>query len=119
MANRSEHDAMRIEDTSEKDRTVDESRLDKNIHLNDVIQAEIDKDEKRVRKIIRKVDFRMVPILGLLYMWALIDRVNLPNIQIAGTSIPGCCPMYEKLKRLQEWAQNLKRRKATDTRLLL
>ncbi|KAF2109811.1 major facilitator superfamily domain-containing protein [Lophiotrema nucula] len=26
----------------------------------------------------------MVPILGLLYMWALIDRVNLPNIQIAG-----------------------------------
>ena len=58
---------------------VDESRLDANIHLNDAIHAEIDKDEKRVRQIIRKVDFRMVPILGLLYMWALIDRVNLPN----------------------------------------
>ncbi|KAF2187325.1 MFS general substrate transporter [Zopfia rhizophila CBS 207.26] len=63
---------------------VDESRLDTDIHLNAAIQTEIDKDEKRVKRIIRKVDFRMVPILGLLYMWALIDRVNLPVIQIAG-----------------------------------
>ena len=63
---------------------VDESRLDTDIHLNETIQAEADKDEERVRKIIRKVDFRMVPILGLLYMWALIDRGNLPNVRIAG-----------------------------------
>ena len=60
---------------------VDESLLDTNIHLNDAIQAGVDKDEARVKKIIRKVDFRMVPILGLLYMWALIDRVNLPNVR--------------------------------------
>jgi hypothetical protein len=61
---------------------VDESRLDGNIHLNDAIQAEIDRDELKVKRIIRKVDFRMVPILGLLYMWALIDRVNLPNVRV-------------------------------------
>jgi hypothetical protein len=74
-------DAVRTENfPSKEEHVVDESRLDKSIHLNDAIQAEIDKDEKRVRRIIRKVDFRMVPILGLLYMWALIDRVNLPNV---------------------------------------
>ena len=73
------------EDTSAKEgHIVDEAGLDKNIHLNEAIQAEVDKDEERVRRIIRKVDFRMIPILGLLYMWALIDRVNLPNIRIAG-----------------------------------
>ena len=75
---------FRIEDTTRQAHDVDESYLDEGIRLNEAIQTEIDKDEKRVRKIIRKVDFRMVPILGLLYMWALIDRVNLPNIQIAG-----------------------------------
>ena len=84
MAPDDKHDVVRIEDTSTPENIIDESRLDKNIHLNDAIQTEIDKDEKRVRRIIRKVDLRMVPILGLLYMWALIDRVNLPNIQIAG-----------------------------------
>ena len=77
-------DAVHIGSTSRQENAVDKSNLDDHIHLNEAIQAEIDKDEKRVRKIIRKVDYRMVPILGLLYMWALIDRVNLPNIQIAG-----------------------------------
>ena len=69
-------DSVKTENVPEKQHVVDESRLDNDIHLNEAIQAEIDKDEKRVRRIIRKVDYRMVPILGLLYMWALIDRVN-------------------------------------------
>lgn len=80
-ANVKHGDAVRTEHVPEKFHIVDESRLDTNIHLNDAINAEIDKDEKRVRRIMRKVDFRMVPILGLLYMWALIDRVNLPNVR--------------------------------------
>lgn len=81
MATDIKHDAVQTERVPEKEHIVDESRLDTNIHLNDAIQAEIDKDEKRVKRIIRKVDFRMIPILGLLYMWALIDRVNLPNVR--------------------------------------
>lgn len=75
-----QENTVQSERVSEKQHIVDESRLDKEIHLNDAIQAEVDRDEQRVRRIIRKVDFRMVPILGLLYMWALIDRVNLPNV---------------------------------------
>ncbi|KAF2875211.1 major facilitator superfamily domain-containing protein [Massariosphaeria phaeospora] len=77
-------DVTQIESVPTKGHVVDESRLDRDIHLNDAIQAEVDRDEQEVRRIIRKVGFRLVPILGLLYMWALIDRVNLPNIQIAG-----------------------------------
>lgn len=84
MTTNEKQDAVHIGNTSRQENAVDESNLDDRIHLNDAIQAETDKDEKRVRRIIRKVDLRMVPILGLLYMWALIDRVNLPNIQIAG-----------------------------------
>lgn len=76
----SKNSAVETEKVAQKGHIVDESRLDNDIHLNDAIQAEIDKDEQRVKQIIRKVDFRMVPILGLLYMWALIDRVNLPNV---------------------------------------
>lgn len=84
MTTNEKQDAVHIGNTSRQENAVDESNLDDRIHLNDAIQAETDKDEKRVRRIIRKVDLRMVPILGMLYMWALIDRVNLPNIQIAG-----------------------------------
>jgi len=82
MASNSKDNVAHVEKaTHQEEHIVDESRLDNNIHLNEIIQAEVDKDEERVRKIIRKVDFRMVPILGLLYMWALIDRVNLPNVR--------------------------------------
>lgn len=82
MASAVKTSTTRTEDILRKEgHIVDESRLDGNIHLNDAIQAEIDRDEQRVKRIIRKVDFRMVPILGLLYMWALIDRVNLPNVR--------------------------------------
>jgi hypothetical protein len=86
MASGLKSTAVQAETIPQKEHLVDESRLDTNIHLNDAIQAEIDKDEQRVKRIMRKVDFRMVPILGLLYMWALIDRVNLPNVRVAGCS---------------------------------
>ncbi|KAL5456838.1 hypothetical protein PMIN06_003685 [Paraphaeosphaeria minitans] len=69
MATSSKHDAVRVEDTPEKEHTVDESRLDRNIHLNGAIQAKIDKDENNP---------------GLAVHGALIDPGNLPNIPIAG-----------------------------------
>jgi hypothetical protein len=73
--------AVYLEHGDAKDiRKVDESMLDPEIHLNAALQLEADKDEKRVKHILRKVDWRLVPMLGLLYSWALIDRVNLPNV---------------------------------------
>lgn len=39
------------------------------------------------RKIIHKVDRRLVYILGLMYCVSLMDRVNLPNAAIAGMNV--------------------------------
>ena len=41
-------------------------------------------DEKAVRRLVRKIDWRLLPCLALTYSFALIDRVNLPNARIAG-----------------------------------
>lgn len=35
-------------------------------------------------RIVRKVDFRLIPICGLMYCVSLLDRTNLSNAAIAG-----------------------------------
>jgi hypothetical protein len=37
-------------------------------------------DPKETRRIIRKIDLRLLPTLAVIYAFALIDRVNLPNV---------------------------------------
>jgi len=44
----------------------------------------IERDDKETRRIIRKIDLRLLPTLAVIYAFALIDRVNLPNARIAG-----------------------------------
>lgn len=41
-------------------------------------------DQSAVRRLVRKLDFRLLPCLAMTYSFALIDRVNLPNARIAG-----------------------------------
>ncbi|KNG47987.1 MFS general substrate transporter [Stemphylium lycopersici] len=41
-------------------------------------------DDRETRRIIRKIDVRLLPTLAVIYAFALIDRVNLPNARIAG-----------------------------------
>ncbi|KAJ9636860.1 hypothetical protein H2199_007854 [Coniosporium tulheliwenetii] len=41
-------------------------------------------DKEAEHKLIRKVDWRLLPILGALYAIALIDRVNISNARVAG-----------------------------------
>lgn len=36
------------------------------------------------KRILRKVDFRLIPICGLMYCVSLLDRTNLSNAAIAG-----------------------------------
>lgn len=43
-----------------------------------------EKEDKETRRIMRKIDFRLLPVLAVIYSFALIDRVNLPNARIAG-----------------------------------
>lgn len=41
-------------------------------------------DEKAEKKLVRRVDRRLLPMLGVLYSIALIDRVNISNARISG-----------------------------------
>jgi len=43
-----------------------------------------EKEDKATRRLIRKIDIRLLPVLAVVYAFALIDRVNLPNARIAG-----------------------------------
>lgn len=43
-----------------------------------------EREDKATRKLIRKIDIRLLPCLATIYAFALIDRVNLPNARIAG-----------------------------------
>ncbi|KAK5231482.1 hypothetical protein LTR96_009381 [Exophiala xenobiotica] len=56
------------------------------IPMKAVLESHLEEDAKTVRKVMRKVDLRLVPMLSLLYMWAFIDRANLGNANIAGMS---------------------------------
>lgn len=46
----------------------------------------IEYDEKSAKKLIRRIDRRLLPILGALYSIALIDRVNVSNNTLLQTS---------------------------------
>ena len=46
----------------------------------DLPTAPPEREDKETRRIIRKVDFRLLPTLAAIYAFALIDRVNLPNV---------------------------------------
>jgi hypothetical protein len=43
-----------------------------------------EREDKATRRLIRKIDIRLLPVLAVIYAFALIDRVNLPNARIAG-----------------------------------
>ncbi|KAJ9611505.1 hypothetical protein H2200_004689 [Cladophialophora chaetospira] len=65
---------------------ADELERKYHIPLKAVLESHLEEDPKAVRKVMRKVDLRLVPMLSLLYMWAFIDRSNLGNANIAGLS---------------------------------
>lgn len=52
------------------------------IPIKNILESHLEEDPKFVRKVMRKVDLRLVPMLSLLYMWAFIDRSNLGNVRI-------------------------------------
>lgn len=50
------------------------------IPLQEVMNAHLDEDKKRVRRLLWKIDLRLVTILALIYVFAFIDRGNLGNV---------------------------------------
>jgi hypothetical protein len=41
-------------------------------------------DPKETKRILRKVDFRLIPTLAILYLLAFLDRSNIANAKVAG-----------------------------------
>lgn len=79
------NDIEHLEASAIQEITMDESTLDPNLHVAKAIQYGVDLDDEAYRKVIRKVDFRLMPALGLLYAWSLIDRVNLSSVRFCFT----------------------------------
>ncbi|KAK0788114.1 hypothetical protein LTR75_012717, partial [Friedmanniomyces endolithicus] len=68
-------------DNSDQSSGEELATLDKG--FTDVISQVSPEEERRILK---KVDFRLVPVLSLLYLVAFIDRSNIGNAKIAGLS---------------------------------
>ncbi|KAL1960550.1 hypothetical protein VTO42DRAFT_7129 [Malbranchea cinnamomea] len=68
-----------IKGSSEGKGGVDDVEAAQNAQTSDVLA-----DTQATRRLVRKIDLRLLPCLALTYSFALIDRVNLPNARIAG-----------------------------------
>ncbi|WEW60787.1 hypothetical protein PRK78_006275 [Emydomyces testavorans] len=67
-----------FEQEKRKDETFQE------VPVEDHDSSDMEQITLREKTVIRKVDWRLLPILGALYAIALIDRVNISNARIAG-----------------------------------
>ncbi|KAF2197612.1 MFS general substrate transporter, partial [Delitschia confertaspora ATCC 74209] len=70
-----------VENISEKESSTDEKLATVDNGATDIIVEVSPEEEKRI---LSKVDWRLVPILSLLYLIAFIDRSNIGNAKIAG-----------------------------------
>jgi hypothetical protein len=61
---------------SEKQEHVDEKHIGQ--------ATEFDPDSPAIRVLKRKLDYRLVPIWSLLYLFSFLDRSNIGNARIAG-----------------------------------
>ncbi|EHY56253.1 retrograde regulation protein 2, partial [Exophiala dermatitidis NIH/UT8656] len=53
---------------------------------NELLAVQLGNQDKEIKRILRKLDLRLVLTLSVLYLWAFIDRGNLANANIAGMS---------------------------------
>lgn len=58
-------------------------------HEQEALAAQLEGEDKKIKRIVRRLDLRLVLMLALLYVWAFIDRGNLANVRIAGEITPG------------------------------
>jgi hypothetical protein len=53
---------------------------DPELQEKDLVGVEGKSDDASTKKLIRKIDLRLIPALAFLYALALVDRANLPNV---------------------------------------
>ncbi|KAF2210373.1 hypothetical protein CERZMDRAFT_113301 [Cercospora zeae-maydis SCOH1-5] len=84
-------DTLDIEKTFDSSVDQNEHRSDGSDHEKTLIPEALDDDPvysyAEQRKIIHRLDLRLITVAGVIYMNSLMDRSNLPNANIAGMSI--------------------------------
>ncbi|KIW30174.1 uncharacterized protein PV07_05936 [Cladophialophora immunda] len=53
-------------------------------HEEELLAAQLEGEDAKIKRIVRRLDLRLVLMLALLYVWAFIDRGNFANANIAG-----------------------------------
>lgn len=85
MTNNSPSEKRVISDHVENfDDVATEGTLDPELLVREARRDEPDLSDVVVKKLIRKIDYRLIPPLAFLYAIALVDRNNLPNARLAG-----------------------------------
>jgi MFS family permease len=73
-----------VEEFNVLDKAAKEDHLDPELQVKEALRDEADLNDVVVKKLIRKIDYRLIPPLAFLYAIALVDRNNLPNARLAG-----------------------------------
>jgi hypothetical protein len=76
--------AQHYESSSSNEKSIDVASTPEAEDASGPTSAPDEREDKAVRRLIRKIDIRLLPVLAVIYAFALIDRVNLPNARIAG-----------------------------------
>jgi hypothetical protein len=76
--------AQHYEDSSSNEKTIDIASMPEAQDASGLTTAPDEREDKAVRRLIRKIDARLLPCLAIIYAFALIDRVNLPSARIVG-----------------------------------
>jgi hypothetical protein len=79
-----EEAAQHYEESSSNEKGIDIASTLEAQDVSGPATAPDERENKAVRRLIRKIDIRLLPVLAVIYAFALIDRVNLPNARIAG-----------------------------------
>lgn len=60
---------------------LEQARADENLKDDDVVDASTAEEEARV---IKKLDWHLMPLIFVIYMFSVLDRSNLGNAYVAG-----------------------------------
>jgi len=77
-----QHHIDNVSDSSQID-GVDAPTAQKNEGFTNAALLPGERESKEVRRLVRKIDMRLLPVLATIYAFALIDRVNLPNVRVS------------------------------------
>lgn len=80
----SEKEAYSYDNGHIEDKTMHIASTPETQDLSGPAPAPDEREDKATRRLIRKIDIRLLPVLAIIYAFALIDRVNMPNARIAG-----------------------------------